>query len=178
MRKHIKNVISHVVAILLLVLYFSAQAHENRPASLAADDSKLRNIKVPNRPKADCLFGPGIARTNLKNLSAFEWSIGKQRGILITANLISGAKECVVLSARQGSWRIVGSSPSRYSCFWANLRPHLKQGITNRSIIFKTQQDLIGDSGQFVASSVDVEYDRKSKDFCIFDLTEPKCVKR
>ena len=114
---------------------------------------------------------------DVKNLTAYRWSLGKRNGVLITAVLTSGANECVVVSVKKGEWRIIGSSPLRHPCFWSELPPVIDQGAGQYEIKFMSQQDYISTGVQFTPSSVDLNYVKKNADFCMLDMFGPGCVK-
>ena len=114
---------------------------------------------------------------DVKDLTAYRWSLGKRNGVLITAVLTSGANECVVVSVKKGEWKIIGSSPLRHPCFWSEVPPVIDQGAGQYEIKFMSQQDYIGTGVQFTPSSVDLTYVKMNADFCMFDIPGLGCVK-
>jgi len=151
--------------------------------AIAFNPCNSASITITEISSADPVFkafadDPYMHRWSLKIVKAFRWSYMKNSGTLfaVSSHDPEQSDECTILSGKTGRPRLVANSQLQHKCIWDISAPKITFFRNRLTLVFDSKIDLIGSQAGYLPGRVEIHYDYFSKDFCMQEFFENRCV--
>ena len=112
-----------------------------------------------------------VSKYKLKVLKAFVWTVGRDKGILLTAQPpdSQGSEECLILSEKNGEVKLVGASKLLHKCKWISKQPIRIEKANLVSFRFYNEVDISGNELEYSTDYIELFFKSATKEFCTMD---------